>query len=92
MFKKLVISSILMCLSLTGVLANSCQQCMDIGNRLCLNINDFNEATCCKPDSTTGLCANQLSNIYCATNQSIAHPYLKDFVCPASIDYCPNTM
>ena len=71
-----------------------CHQCIDNGGQQCLLNGDLNDGACCDPsvpqNQKTTFCKNQATSTYCATSDSIKHPYLQNFVCPASTDNCPK--
>ena len=78
----------------TDFIYYDCRSCIQNNGRYCLVLSDFNQGFCCDPrkDSNPNpICKDQQKNIYCATSQTIKHPFLQSFVCPAINSYCPNT-
>lgn len=61
---------------------------------MCLDDLDYNSGTCCAPNEPDAnirdLCKIQEKMTFCSSAGTIKHPYLQDWTCPASKDYCPT--
>jgi hypothetical protein len=69
--------------SLANATANfifyDCRSCIQNNGRYCLVLSDFNQGFCCDPrkdNDPDPVCKDQEKNIYCATSESIKHPFL----------------
>lgn len=71
----------------------SCKECISSGSRYCLFDNNFADGSCCSTDAkqnNSRFCQAQEQSTYCATRDSVKHPILQDFVCPATESKCPH--
>lgn len=60
---------------------------------MCLYANDVKQGRCCNPNNND--CYNMaqdqtVSLTYCATKDNIQNEFMRNFVCPARTNECPN--